>query len=113
MKPLLSLDQGEAKARVLSLYRAWFRQIPIMMDRFDMPITEEQAKKRLRERFQANGHIKDVRIIDMLVVQGQQDLKEVAEHWTEVTHIMSKFFKEQHMSERPKDFMSKFLSGHD
>lgn len=28
VKPLLSLDKLEARRRVLSLYKAWYRQIP-------------------------------------------------------------------------------------
>ncbi len=48
----------------------------------------------------------------MLVIKGQQDLKEIVEVWSQPTHIMSKHFKESHV-ERPKDFMSKFLSGVD
>ena len=44
--------------------------------------------------------------------QGQQDLQEVVEKWAQTGHIMSKFFKESY-EERPKDFMSKFLTGAD
>ena len=47
----------------------------------------------------------------MLVVQGQQDLKEVVEHWKQTTHIMAKWFPEDNIAEKPKDFISKFLSG--
>jgi len=46
------------------------------------------------------------------LLQGQQDLQEVAEKWAVPGHIMSKHFKEA-IKERPKDFMSKFLSGSD
>lgn len=28
VKPILSVDQGEARKRVLNLYKAWYRQIP-------------------------------------------------------------------------------------
>ena len=44
--------------------------------------------------------------------QGQQDLQEVVEAWAQAPHIMSKHFKEA-VKDRPKDFMGKFLSGHD
>jgi hypothetical protein len=30
VRPLLSLEQGEAKRRVLNLYKAWYRQIPFI-----------------------------------------------------------------------------------
>ena len=44
-------------------------------------------------------------------MQGQQDLKEVVEHWKQTTHIMAKWFPEDNREEKPKDFISKFLSG--
>lgn len=113
VKPLLSLDQGEARGRVMALYRAWYRQVPTILVDFDVPLTEKQIKGKIKERFRANAHIKDLRVIDMLVVQGQQDLKEMAEQWTQPSQLMSKFFKEKHIQERPKDFMSKFLAGQD
>lgn len=28
VKPLLSVDKGEARRRVVTLYKAWYRQIP-------------------------------------------------------------------------------------
>ena len=43
--------------------------------------------------------------------QGQQDLKEVVEHWKQTNHIMAKWFPEDNRGEKPKDFISKFLSG--
>ena len=46
-----------------------------------------------------------------LYLQGQQDLKEVVEHWKQTTHIMAKWFPEDNREEKPKDFISKFLSG--
>jgi len=55
--------------------------------------------------------VRDIRVIDMLVVQGQQDLKEVVEHWKQTCHIMAKWFPEENIAEKPKDFISKFLSG--
>ena len=59
---------------------------------------------------------RDILIALLIIFQffnkGQQDLQEVVEAWTQAPHIMSKHFKEA-IKERPKDFMSKFLSGHD
>merc|ERR1711997_912447 len=113
VKPLLSLDADEAKVRVLSLYKAWYRQIPIMMDRMDTPVGEDVLKAKLKSEFMKNAHLKDLRVIDMKVIQGQQELKEMAEFWQEDMYFLSKYFSEIHIAERPKDFMSKFLHGHD
>ena len=69
VKPLLSVDNREARLRVLSLYKAWCRQIPFMVSEFDIPVNEAQAKAKLRERFTANANVKDLRVIDMLVIK--------------------------------------------
>merc|ERR1712142_263599 len=113
VKPLLSLDADEARVRVLSLYRAWYRQIPSMVQKFDLPVNEDQLKAKLKEEFIKNAHLKDVRVIDMKVIQGQQDLREIAEHWQEHVIFLSKYFGNLRIPERPKDFMSKFIHGHE
>ena len=69
MKPLLSLDKDEARVRVLALYRAWYRQIPIFFQYKDVNVPEKVLKARLKEEFLKNAHIKDVRVIDMKVIQ--------------------------------------------
>ena len=49
----------------------------------------------------------------LFMSQGQQDLKEVVEHWKQNNHIMAKWFKEDYIEEKPKDFVGKFLAGHE
>ncbi len=69
MKPLLSHDVGEARQRVLSLYKAWHRHIPFMLTTFNLPVSQATAYKQLRTKFEENKHVKDVRVIDMLVIK--------------------------------------------
>merc|ERR1712203_924034 len=90
VKPLVSSDTGEARLRVLSLYKAWCRHIPIMCKDFDIPRTEAQCQAALRKEFLKNARVRDIRVVDMLVIKGQQDLQEVVNHWKQVTHIMAK-----------------------
>lgn len=114
VKPLISMDKGEAKIRVLSLYKAWHRHIPYMCKDFDLPRNEDDCRAVLRAQFKKHAGIRDIRVIDMSVIKGQQDLKEVVEHWKQVNHIMAKWFPEDNLDnkeEKPKDFISKFLSG--
>merc|ERR1719482_472 len=81
VKPLISADAGDARIRVLSLYKAWYRHIPFMVKDFDLPRSENQCREVLRSTFKKNAGIRDTRLIDMYVIKGQQDLKEVVEHW--------------------------------
>ncbi|XP_003706524.1 NADH dehydrogenase (ubiquinone) B14 subunit [Megachile rotundata] len=109
VKPLLSLNPTDARRRVLTLYKAWYRQIPYVRIDYDMPKTEAECKKKLKEEFRRNSHVRDLRVIDMLIIKGQMDLQEVAMRWKTNGSIMN-YWKET-WEPKPTDFMSKFLSG--
>ncbi|XP_050351283.1 NADH dehydrogenase [ubiquinone] 1 alpha subcomplex subunit 6 [Nymphalis io] len=109
VRPVLSLNQAEARSRVLSLYKAWYRQIPYIVKDFDIPKSEEQCRAKLKELFVKNKDITDVRVIDLLVIKGQMELKETVNIWKQKGHVMT-FFKPTE-EPKPKDFLSKFFSG--
>ena len=69
VKPLLSVDSQEARIRVRSLYKAWWRFVPTMVERYEMPINIEGCRKQLRKKFEENAHLKDIRVIDMVVIK--------------------------------------------
>ena len=109
VKPILSLDLAEAQRRVRNLYKAWYRQIPFIVLHYDIPVSEDQGKQKLREMFEKHKHMKDIRAIDMLVVKGQMELVETVNIWKQKNHVMA-YFKDT-VNPRPEDFMSKFLEG--
>jgi len=111
VKPILSLDKAEARRRVLNLYRAWHRQLPYIILDYDVPKTLPQLQVKLREEFLKNKHVQDIRVVDMLCLKGQMELKEVAERWKQNCHIMT-YFKET-VEPKPQGFLSKFLTGQD
>ncbi|KAG5880360.1 hypothetical protein JTB14_025779 [Gonioctena quinquepunctata] len=111
VKPILSLNQDEARQRVLNLYKAWHRQLPYIVKQYDIPKSVAQCRTKLREEFTKYNNIQDIRLIDMMVIKGQMELKEVVNMWKQKGHIMT-FFKDT-VEPKPKDFMSKFFSGKD
>ncbi|XP_057320791.1 NADH dehydrogenase [ubiquinone] 1 alpha subcomplex subunit 6 [Microplitis mediator] len=111
VKPVLSLNKAEAHRRVLNLYRAWYRQIPYIVMDYHIPKTEEDLKAKIREKFYEHKDVRDIRVIDLLVIKGQMELKETAEKWKNKGTFMN-YFSET-VEKKPSDFMSKFLSGHD
>ncbi|XP_045473272.1 NADH dehydrogenase [ubiquinone] 1 alpha subcomplex subunit 6 [Harmonia axyridis] len=108
VKPILSVDKDEAKKRVLNLYRAWYRQLPYIVKKYDIPKTEEHCRIKLRSEFMKHKDVKDIRIVDMLVIKGQMELKETVNIWKQKGHIMAYF--QDTIEPKPKDFLSKFLS---
>ena len=48
VRPLLSMDSVDARVRVLSLYKAWYRHIPFMVKDFHFPRDVDQCRDVLR-----------------------------------------------------------------
>ncbi|KAG7197429.1 hypothetical protein KM043_013287 [Ampulex compressa] len=111
VKPLLSLSKDEAHRRVLSLYKAWYRQIPTIVLEYDIPKSEAQCRQKLREEFMRHLNVTDIRVIDLLVIKGQMELKETVKNWKTKGGLMN-YWKET-WEPKPTDFMSKFLRGQD
>ncbi|KAH8336816.1 hypothetical protein KR059_004368 [Drosophila kikkawai] len=130
VRPILSVDREEARKRALNLYKAWYRQIPYIVMDYDIPMTVEQCRDKLREEFVKHRNVTDIRVIDMLVIkvsgepelaggmqlthlslyiQGQMELKESVEIWKQKGHIM-RYWKES-QEPKPTDFLSKFIQG--
>lgn len=110
VKPIVSLDRSEARRRVLNLYRAWYRQAPYMIYELDLPVNEKQLRSKVREKILENKDVTDIRAIDMLVFRGQLELNDSINKFKSLMHYMAYF--DEHPNKKPKDFLSKFLSGH-
>lgn len=78
---------------------------------YHLEVTQKMLKDKLREQFEKNRHVTDIRVIDMLCIKGQQDLEETNQVWKQANHIMA-YFKETH-NPKPTDFLSKFYDGHE
>lgn len=76
---------------------------------FDVPKSVSQCREKLKEEFVKRKHVTDVRVIDMLVIKGQMELKETVEFWKQKGHLMNYF--QETIEPKPTDFLSKFVAG--
>lgn len=111
VRPILSLSESEARSRALALYKAWYRQIPHTVNDIDIPRNVKQCRQKLREEFMKHKDVKDIRVIDMLIIKGQMELQETATRWKQAGHVMA-YWKDT-VNKKPTDFYSKFLDGKD
>ncbi|OAD60807.1 NADH dehydrogenase [ubiquinone] 1 alpha subcomplex subunit 6 [Eufriesea mexicana] len=110
-KPILSLTHGDARRRTLNLYKAWYRQIPYIVNNYLLPKTEAECKQKLREEFKRYAHIRDIRAIDLLLIKGQMELQEICSIWKPTGNLLN-YWKDTE-EPKPTDFMSKFIAGQD
>ncbi|CRL08279.1 CLUMA_CG020890, isoform A [Clunio marinus] len=110
VRPILSVDREEARQRVINLYKAWHRTAPFIVEKFDIPKSVPQVRQKLKEEFLKNKDVSDVRVIDMLVIKGQMELKETTKIWKQKGHIMR--YWQESIEPKSNDFLSKFMSGH-
>ncbi|XP_052741606.1 NADH dehydrogenase [ubiquinone] 1 alpha subcomplex subunit 6-like [Bicyclus anynana] len=110
-KPILSGDYCEAHRRVMGLYRAYFRYLPYVVRRFDIPKTPQDCRMKLREYFYKNACVTDLRVIDILVIKGFMNLREMTDNFQQMGHVMAHW----HPTLEPKrcDFIGKFLANED
>ncbi|XP_068633203.1 NADH dehydrogenase [ubiquinone] 1 alpha subcomplex subunit 6-like [Battus philenor] len=111
VRPVMSSNLTEARTRVKNLYRAFYRYIPYIIKFFDIPKTEEDCRLKLRENFYKHAKVTDVRVIDILVIKGYMELKEVTHQWQQKGYMLSHW--DPSAEKKPTDFVGKFVAGVD
>ena len=108
-KPIASVDLASARKQVLRLYQMWVREIPRIQKYHDLEYTRSACILKLREKFRENAHVRDPRVIDLLVFKGRLELDECIYVWKQRTHIL-KYFEDT--QRRPATrFMDRFNQG--
>eukprot|EP00036_Acanthoecidae_sp_10tr_P009076 CAMPEP_0182915370 /NCGR_PEP_ID=MMETSP0105_2-20130417/288_1 /TAXON_ID=81532 ORGANISM="Acanthoeca-like sp., Strain 10tr" /NCGR_SAMPLE_ID=MMETSP0105_2 /ASSEMBLY_ACC=CAM_ASM_000205 /LENGTH=116 /DNA_ID=CAMNT_0025052229 /DNA_START=26 /DNA_END=376 /DNA_ORIENTATION=+ len=107
-RSVLGSTPATARQRAIGLYRAWYRSVPAICENFTLPFGVTAGRRRLRELFERNRDVKDVRVIDMLVVKGKLELDETLLGFKQTTHVM-RFFDDPTGPKEKKDFLTDFL----
>jgi NADH dehydrogenase (ubiquinone) 1 alpha subcomplex subunit 6 len=82
------------------------RQAPEVVALYGLSISPSLIRQRIREEFERNRYIDDVRVIDRLILKWQQEYQETMNCWKQEPHIMGMLLQSK---ERPKEtFLEKF-----
>jgi NADH dehydrogenase (ubiquinone) 1 alpha subcomplex subunit 6 len=83
---------------VPTLYRAIAKELPRVLTIYDIDIPVPEARAGIRTLFNANGNIKDDRVVDMLVEKGYMELEETLLHYKQKSHLLRIFEGFKHQS---------------
>ncbi|KAK4534101.1 hypothetical protein CDCA_CDCA01G0126 [Cyanidium caldarium] len=84
----MSRTPEEAHRRVLALYRECLRAIPQMKNDYTLSEDWQTLRDVLRDQFVRNADVRDMRVVDILVFKGRQELMEVKAQWKARHHVM-------------------------
>ncbi|GAA5980468.1 hypothetical protein JCM11641_003405 [Rhodosporidiobolus odoratus] len=105
-----SWDVATAKSR--SLYRSWYRAAPEIVQLYALNIPTYAIRAKIREEFERNAQVSDIKAVDVLLLKGYQDLQETLNCWKMDSHIFRWFSKEE-LPPRPETFLEGFYLSRD
>ncbi|TFK29149.1 hypothetical protein FA15DRAFT_664469 [Coprinopsis marcescibilis] len=106
-----SANAAEARQRTLSLYRDWYRSAPEICTLYGLSVSPAYVRHALRQRFEKNRYITDLRAVDVLLLKSRQDYQETMNCWKQTDHVMGILLEPQDRPQRT--FLEKFYEGRD
>ncbi|KAI9299101.1 hypothetical protein K502DRAFT_336503 [Neoconidiobolus thromboides FSU 785] len=101
-----------ARKRVFSQYRQWLRSAPEIVQLYTLDFPSSIIKQKVREEYEKNRYVKDLRAIDILLFKGQSEYEETMNLWKQVDQLLFYFMKEESPAP-PQTFLDKFYQGRD
>ena len=78
----------EASRRAIKLYRNILKVAPKVKTVFDVDMTVGEMRSAITWHFRKSAHVRDPRVVDMLVVKGEMDLEETLMQYKQKPHLM-------------------------
>lgn len=108
----MSASSSEARSRVLKLYRDWYRAAPEICSLYVLDVSPARFRYSIRQKFENNRSVTDLRAIDVLIHKSRQDYQETVNLWKQNDHILGLFLADEGQK-APKTFLQKFYEGRD
>ncbi|KAL2898196.1 NADH dehydrogenase [ubiquinone] 1 alpha subcomplex subunit 6 [Bienertia sinuspersici] len=83
----------EARKRVFEFFKLASRSLPTVMDIYNLEdvATISQLRSTISAEIRKNAHIKDPKVIDMLIFKGMEELENIVEHSKQRHHIIGQY----------------------
>ncbi|KAI3625653.1 hypothetical protein CBS9595_001014 [Malassezia furfur] len=108
----VSSSLAHAQSRSRSLYRAFYRAAPEICALYPLDVPPAMLRAKMRTMFEQNRHVRDVAVLDVLLLKAQQEYQETMNAWKQTSHVM-KWFTEEEAPPKPKGFLEKFYATRD
>lgn len=112
VKPLDSKDLTEARLRVRAAYKKWQRYAPELRFRYTFAQSLGETRLAIKRQFVKNAGVADPRAVDMLTRRAETELFNTIAGHNQSCHVLNSLFGE-YLEPKPKDFLSRFLTGKD
>mmetsp|Transcript_21997 Transcript_21997/g.39352 ORF Transcript_21997/g.39352 Transcript_21997/m.39352 type:complete len:114 (+) Transcript_21997:73-414(+) len=109
---LRSVAQASTAKPAVALYRNICKELPRIMTIFSLDIPAPVVRGRIADMFRANAHVKDERVVRMLVTKGYLELEETVLQYKTRHQLLNKIDPTQLRTHvKKQSFMEGFLSG--
>uniref|UniRef100_A9P0K9 NADH dehydrogenase [ubiquinone] 1 alpha subcomplex subunit 6 n=1 Tax=Picea sitchensis TaxID=3332 RepID=A9P0K9_PICSI len=111
----------EARKRVFHFFREACRSIPQIMETYNLHevITTSQLRSVVAAQFRKQAHVTNPKVIDMLIIKGDEELRNCLDHSKQRHHILGQYVIAQGglipsnvgaVSSGGSDFLQKFYN---
>ncbi|CAK9787143.1 NADH dehydrogenase, alpha subcomplex, subunit 6 [Cutaneotrichosporon oleaginosum] len=108
----IARTHDEARTRVLSAYRHWYRSAPEICALYALNVSPSAIRLKIREDFEKARSVQDLKVINMLLHKNWVEYQETMNCWKQEPHLMH-WFRPLEQPAKPETFMDKFLAGRD
>eukprot|EP00939_MAST-03C_sp_MAST-3C-sp1_P002853 g2853.t1 len=113
IKPLLKQpgSLSEASKESMELFRIIAREVPRMQNLYDIPLPNNEIRRRIGNAFRKNADIKDPRVVHLMVQKGYMELEETLQQFKQKSHIMNLLQANEVVKAPEKDYLQRFYDG--
>ncbi|KAF8476946.1 hypothetical protein BDZ91DRAFT_687932 [Kalaharituber pfeilii] len=107
-----SANAAEARQRVIHAYREWQRAAPEICKLYLLDIPVSAVRSKIRQEFERHRYVKQLPVVDVLLLQSQKEYQETLNYWKQLSHVMKYFRAEEDPTAKvSQSFMQNFLEG--
>ncbi|KAJ1728092.1 ndufa6 NADH-ubiquinone oxidoreductase subunit [Coemansia biformis] len=105
-----SASLGDARKRAIHLYRLWQKGVPQIMIDYHLCLPQSVVRSKIREHFEKQRYVSDLRTIDVLLFKGRLEFEETYNVWKQYSHVL-RYFDANERDPQSDKFMDKFIEG--